>query len=181
MTRSFTKIMETAEAQDFWAASCGRLNVKECPHRDNIPQSLLLPVGICTHSFGDRHPQFRLTSVYHNLEYPEIILNHIKNTRLESTLVMCFWQLLFLLWFCQLVQISCRCHWVGGRWDRGALRYWPASWFSSWHPICHPVVGHFIGHPFGHPDYHPLGYPDCHPICHPVLGHVVDRPVSFLS
>ena len=78
MTRSFTKIMETAEAQDFWAASCGRLNVKECPHRDNIPQSLLLPVGICTHSFGDRHPQFRLTSVYHNLEYPEITLNHIK-------------------------------------------------------------------------------------------------------
>ena len=135
-------------------------------------------MGICTHSFGDRHPQFRLTSVYHNLEYPEIILNHIKNTRLESTLVLCFWQLLFLLWFCQLVQISCRCHWVGGRWDRGALRYWPSSWFSSWHPICHPVVGHFIGHPFGHPDYHPLGYPDCHPICHPVLGHVVGHPVG---
>ena len=83
MTRSFTKIMETAEAQDFWAASCGRLNVKECPHRDNIPQSLLLPVGICTHSFGDRHPQFRLTSVHHNLEYPENILNH----RVDSSLV----------------------------------------------------------------------------------------------
>ena len=57
--------------------------MKECPHRDNIPQSLLLPVGICTHSFGDRHPQFRLTSVHHNLEYPENILNH----RVDSSLV----------------------------------------------------------------------------------------------